>query len=271
MNKWIVTAAMALAVPGASAKLLMSIDAGGGYTMPTLSEDSTFIGDTFDLTGTQSSVAAPYGLGMAASNGLYGLAKTSLPLLPDVKLKYESMVLEGSNTVAFSQAILGESFDISGTVESSLDLSHVDLGLTIGLPIPLLDIDFGVNFRALTGGFSASGVIAGTQDTKEVLFPSATIIPLGYISAAATIPGLGVKIGGELSTLPLGDADISDWNIKGTWFAPLPTNMLAKVGVEAGYRSFNMTIGETVGWLDTSDFQSNVTIAGFFVGAAVHF
>ncbi|MFT4674690.1 MAG: outer membrane protein [Reinekea sp.] len=271
MNKWIVTAAMALAVPGASAKLLMSIDAGGGYTMPTLSDDSTFIDGKFDLTGTQSNASAPYGLGMAASNGFYGWAKISLPLVPDVKVKYESLVLEGSNTVAFSEAILGETFSTTGKIDSALDLSHVDLGVTIGLPIPLLDIDFGINFRALLGGFSATGEIAGTQQTKEILFPSATIIPMGYISAAATIPGLGVKIGGELSTLPLGDADISDWNIKGTWFAPLPTNMLAKVGVEAGYRSFNMTIGETVGWLDTADFQSNVTIAGFFVGAAVHF
>ncbi|WP_320825690.1 TIGR04219 family outer membrane beta-barrel protein [Reinekea sp.] len=271
MNKWIVSAVMVLAVPAASAKVLMSIDAGAGYNLNSLADDSTFIDGTFDLAGDQSAASSPYGLGMEAQNGFYGWAKISLPLLPDVKLKFENLVLDGSNTVTFSESILGETFATNGKVDSSLDLTHVDLGLTIGLPIPVVDIDLGVNFRALLGGFSATGVINGTQQTKEVLFPSATIIPMAYVSAAATIPGVGVKLGGELSTLPLGDSNITDWNIKGTWFAPLPTSMLVKVGVEAGYRRFNMTIADKVAWLDTSDFQSNVTVGGFFVGAALHF
>lgn len=270
MKKLVAAAALTLVVPVASAKVLISIDAGAGYNLSTLGDESSFMDGTFDLAG-DSTVAPTYGLGMEAKNGLYGWAKLSLPVLPDIKLKYESMVLEGTNTVTFSETIIGETFSVVGAVDSELDLSHVDMTVTFGLPIPVIDFDFGLTARALMGGFSATGDINGSTQTKEVLFPSGSIIPMGYLSVAATVPGVGVKIGGEINTLPIGDSKVSDWNVKGTWFAPLPTNMLVKLGVEAGYRSFNFTIADSTVGIDTSDFASDVKVSGFFIGGTAHF
>ncbi len=160
---------------------------------------------------------------------------------------------------------------MTGDLDSVLDLSHVDMTVTFGLPLPIIDFDFGLTGRALMGGFSATGMVNGSTDTKEVLFPTGTIIPMGYLSVAATIPGVGVKIGGEINTLPIGDSKISDWNVKGTWYAPLPTNMLVKFGVEAGYRSFNFLIADSTVGIDTSDFASDVKVSGFFIGGTAHF
>jgi len=275
MKKWIAVAVVAFAVPVASAKVLISIDAGVGYNLNSLASDSTLINDTFDLASTEANGASsPYNLGMEANGGIYGWAKISVPLLPDVKVKYESMVLEGTNAVTINEDIFGETFSLTGDVESALDLSHVDLALTIGLPLPVVDIDFGVNARSMLGGFSATGQVSGESETIDAPFQIGStpiIIPMGYLSVAGTIPTVGVKLSGELSTLPLGDTKISDWNVKGTWYAPLPTNMLVKLGVEAGYRSFNMTISDKILWLDTADFQSSVGVSGFFLGAAMHF
>ena len=275
MNKWIAAAAMTLAMPIASAKVLISIDAGAGYGLRSLSDDSTLINDTFDLASTETNGAsAPYNLGMEAKGGLYGWAKISVPLLPDVKVKYENMVLTGSQNVTINETVFGETYSLSGEVVSTLDLSHLDLALTIGLPLPVVDIDFGVNARSMLGGFSAYAEAAGESSAVDAPFQIGStpiIIPMGYLSVAGTIPGVGVKLGGEISTLPLGETNITDWNIKGTWYAPLPTNMLVKLGLEAGYRSFNMTISDKILWLDTADFQSNVGVSGFFLGAAMHF
>ena len=275
MNKWIAAAAMTLAVPMASAKVLISIDGGLGGSLNSLGEDSTLANGKASLSGT--SINEPYGLGMEADTGFYGWAKVSVPLLPDVKVKYESMKLTGDVNQDFDMTFGPETISVEGDINSVLDLSHLDLGLTIGLPLPVVDIDLGVNARSMIGGFTVDGAINGqTAESKTVDFvwPGSDmplIIPMGYVSAAATIPGAGVKIGGELSTLPLGDTNFTDWNIKGTWYAPLPTNLLVKLGVEGGYRSFNMTIGDTTLGADTSDLASNVSVGGFFLGAALSF
>jgi outer membrane protein len=275
MKKWVAAAAMTLAVPMASAKVLISIDGGLGYNLTSLSDDSTLMNETFNLASSETNTgSAPYNLGMESNNGLYGWAKISLPLLPDVKVKYESMVLSGSQTMNINQEVFGQNYTLNGEVVSTLDLSHLDFALTIGLPLPVVDIDFGVNARSLLGGFSAYAEAEGESESVEAPFQIGStpiIVPMGYLSAAATIPGVGVKVGGEISTLPLGDTNITDWNVKGTWYAPLPTNMLVKVGIEGGYRSFNMTISDTILWLDTADFQSNVGVSGFFAGATFHF
>jgi hypothetical protein len=184
------------------------------------------------------------------------------------------LVVEGSNNFTLNETIFGETFTMNGDIESQLDLSHLDMAFTIGLPLPVVDIDLGLNARSLLGGFSATGDVSGSKETVDAPFQIGStpiILPMGYISVAGTIPGAGVRLSGELSTLPLGDTKISDWNVKGTWYAPLPTNMLVKFGLEGGYRSFNMTIGDSTLGADSSEFASEIGVSGFFLGATAHF
>ncbi len=269
MNKWIAAAAITLIAPLTSAKVLISIDGGLGYGSNGLADDSTLMDNTFDLGGTGST--EPYGLGMEGKGGFYGWAKISLPVLPDVKVKYESMVLDGSNNVTFTEEIFGEEFSASGDVTSELDLSHLDLALTYGLPLPVVDIDLGLNFRSMIGGFSAEADGVDPIDESFKAGGAPLIIPMLYVSAEGMIPTLDVKLSGELSFLPLGDVSVTDWNIKGTWYAPLPTNLLAELGLEAGYRSFNMNIGGELFGSDLSEYATDVGVSGFFIGAAFHF
>lgn len=272
MKKWIAAAAMMAAVPMASSKVLINIDAGAGMNLNSLGDGSN-IADTF-LLDKDTAEVGKYGLNMDANMGFYGWASIGLPLLPDVKLKYENMVLSGTNNVNINQTVFGETFNLSGDVESELDLSHLDFALTIGIPLPVVDIDFGINARSFLGGLSATGQVGGQTETVKAPFEvggTPLIVPMGYLHVGGTIPFAGIKLDGEISTLPIGDSNFTDWNVKGTWFAPLPTNMLVKFGVEAGYRSFNMTIAEETLWIDTSDFASEVKVSGFFLGATASF
>lgn len=267
MKKLLIAAAIAATVPMASAKVLINIDGGVGYNFNSLGSGSNIADNAFELDSDNTT----NGLNMEANNGLYGWAAISLPVLPDVKLKYESMVLQGSNNVTINN-VYGTTFNMTGEVESELDLSHLDMALTFGLPLPVVDIDLGLNVRSMLGGFTATEKSSGeTIDAPFEIGSTPLLIPMGYISAAGTIPGVGVKVSGELSALPLGDTKITDWNIKGTWYAPLPTNMLVKFGLEGGFRSFNMTIGDSTLGADTSDFASEVGVNGFFLGATAHF
>lgn len=269
MKKLVLVTALAMAMPLASAKMLITIEGGLGFSLNTLSEDSNLLGGDFDLTGSDTNTGtAPYNLGMEADNGLYGWAKFSWPIFPDVKVKYESLKATGSaDFAAPTDFDFGDGVQLNGNVDTELDLSYLDLGLTYGLPIPVIDIDLGLNFRSLIGGFYVSGDVESDTDFSSVPL----IIPMGYVSVAGTIPGADVTLSGELSTLPLGDTSISDWNIKATWYAPLPTNILVKLGLEAGYRNFNVTIGESLLGADTSELQSELGFSGFFLGAAMKF
>lgn len=272
MNKHLLAVSLTLAMPIAMAKPMLSIDAGAGWGTNSIGDDSTIMDDTFSLDGDSSS--DPYGLNMEGEGGFYGWMKLSMPVLPDIKIKYESMVLDGSNSLTFNETVYGAEFEADGDVDSELDLSHFDVALTYGLPLPTVDIDLGINTRFMTGGFSAvaeTGIGTDEIDEDFSFDGNTLLIPMPYVSVEAMIPSTDFKISGEISALPLNDVSMTDWNIKGTWYAPLPTSMLAKLGLEAGYRSFNLKIDGELFGEDLSDYETDAGVSGFFFGAAFHF
>lgn len=271
MKYWIAAAAVAMTAPVASAKVLIDIDGAIGYSFNSLNE-GTLANESIDLTGDNSS-SEPVGLNQEAENGLYASAKFSWPIFPDVSLQYQNLVSSGTNTLSQEVSYGGESFTYNEEVVSEFDMSYFDLGLTYGIPLPMASFDFGLNFRSLIGGFTAEGQNTGEKiDAPFQVNGTPIIVPMGYLSASVMPPlPVDVKFGGEIKTLPLGDTNVTDWNIKGTWYAPLPTNLLVKLGVEAGYRNYSLSIGESTLGADTSDFASDVNFSGFFAGAALHF
>lgn len=272
MKIWMATAAAATVMfaPLASAKVLIDIDGGLGYSFNSLNEGSLANGDV-DLKGDQNS-ASTVGLDQSAENGLYAWTKISVPIFPDVGLKYQNLYSTGTNTITQNVEYGGESQTFTGEVDSEFDLSYFDLSLTYGIPLPTASIDFGLNFRSLIGGFSAE--VDNTNQSIDTAFEvggTPIIVPMLYLGGTFDVPVADVRLGAEIKTLPIGDTNITDFEVKGTWFAPLPTNILVKLGVEAGYRNYGLTIGDSTLGADTSDFASEVNYSGFFAGAALSF
>ncbi|MEX0623801.1 MAG: hypothetical protein WD251_07840, partial [Saccharospirillum sp.] len=248
---------------------LIDIDGGLGYSFNSLNEGS-LANDEIDLKGDQSS--DPIGLNQDAENGLYAWTKISVPIFPDVGLKYQNLYSEGTNFITDEVTYGGESQTYTEEVNSEFDLSYFDLSLTYGIPLPLASVDFGLNFRSLIGGFSAEGQTSGQSlDTAFEVNGTPIIVPMLYLGGHFDIPVADVRLGGELKTLPIGDTNITDLEVKGTWFAPLPTNVLVKLGIEAGYRNYGLTIGDSTLGADTSEYASEVNYSGFFAGAAMSF
>lgn len=272
MKYVIAAAAVCLAAPVASAKVLIDVDGGAGYSFNSLNE-GTLADGSIDLRGTQSS-SEPVGLNQEAENGLYVWTKISVPIFPDVGLKYENLVSSGTNTIDQEISYGGETHTYSEVVDSELDLSYLDITLSYGIPLPMASVDFGLNFRSMIGGFNAEGRSSGEKvEAPFELEGTPLIIPMGYLAGSFSppVPGVDLTFSGELKTLPLGQTSLNDFNIKGTWYAPLPTNLLVKLGVEAGYRNYSLAIGDSTLGADTSQFASDVSFSGFFLGAAAHF
>jgi len=270
---WIATAAVTLAAPMAWSAPLIDLTGSLGYSFNGLNE-GTLANNSIDLKSDNNGVVEPIGFNQEAENGLYAYAKIGLPILPDIGLKYENLVSSGTNNLNTTVEYGGESETFNDDVESELDMSYLDISLTYGIPLPLSSIDLGLNFRSMLGGLKAEAKnFDQSIDAPFELDGTPLIVPMFYLggSFAPPIPSTDLVLSGELKTLPLGDTSISDWNIKGTWFAPLPTNALGKLGVEGGYRNYSLAIGDSTFGADTEDFVSDVNYSGFFLGATIQF
>ncbi len=262
MKKIMAAALVAACVPAAQAAPFVDLEFGGGMTFPSLNDGQ--VGNDVSLTDS----GGEFNLDLEADNGFYLGGRIGLPIVPDVKLRYERLRFENSD---FNQTFkaFGETYTAEGEV--SLDMSHLDTVLHYGLPdlAPGIDyfVHFGVNLRWMLGGFEAE-VENSERESEDFGFP----IPAGHLAAGVTLPMADVQLAGELNTLPLSGLSHNDWNIRARWFPPLPLDWAAKVGLEAGYRSWTIDIdGSEAGLIDDDDFVLEFDTSGFFVGTAVTF
>lgn len=270
MKKLLAAAVVVAVAPLSSAAVLIDIDGGIGYSFNSITSGDLGNG-ALNLTGSNTD-EEPIGLNQEAEGGVYLWSKISLPIFPDVGLKYQRLVSSGTNEVNETVEYGGETRTFSGEIDSELDMSYLDLTLSYGVPLPMASIDFGLNFRSLLGGLKIEES-SGNQSLDAPFEVSGTpiIVPMLYLGGTFNVPTVDVRLGAEIKTLPLGDTSVTDWEVKGTWFAPLPTNMLIKFGVEAGYRHYGLKIGESTLGADTSDLQTDIGFSGFFLGAAASF
>lgn len=270
MKKLLAAAVIAAAAPLGSAAVLIDIDGGIGYSFNSITSGSLGNG-AIDLESSDVS-SESIGLNQEAEGGVYLWSKISVPIFPDVGLKYQRLVSSGTNEVNQTVEYGGESQTFTGEVDSELDMSYLDLTLSYGVPLPMASLDFGLNFRSLLGGLTIDES-SGNQSLDAPFEVGGTpiIVPMLYLAGTFNVPVADVRLGAEIKTLPLGDTSVTDWEIKGTWFAPLPTNLLVKFGVEAGYRHYGLNIGESTLNADTTDLQSELGFSGFFLGAAASF
>lgn len=262
MKKWILAASLAAATPSAMAMPFVDLELGGGLTFPTL--NSGGFGDDVSLTDS----GADTRLDLSADNGFYLSGRMGVPILPTIKFRYESLSYANSD---FNQPFtaFGEEFEAEGEVH--LDMSYLDTALVYGIPnlIPGIDyyVDFGVNLRWLLGGIEVE--VEGETESESL---PPVPLPSGHLAAGVTIPVVDVELSGELNTLPIEGLSYNDWNLKARWYAPLPTNIIARLGIEGGYRSWTVDIdGGEAPFIDDEDIQLNFDTSGFFVGTVLKF
>ncbi|WLD57280.1 hypothetical protein NFC81_11180 [Salinispirillum sp. LH 10-3-1] len=267
MKKLLLAAAVAASVPSAQALPFFDFDFGAGGAFNTLNDGS--IGDDVTLTTNPDKIE----LDLQAKMGFYLQGRVGMPVLPDLKVRYETLRMESGDANG-NFDFFGTTFNVEG--EAILDMTHLDTALVFGPKfIPFVDyLDVGVNLRWLLGGFEAED--SGGNERVEQAFEFEGIpfvVPMLHFAAATTIPVADVQLSGALSTFPVTGLNMTDWNLKARYYAPLPINMLAKVGVEAGYRKWTIDIDGTKAELIPlpEEAQLQFDASGFFLGAVVTF
>ena len=162
---------------------------------------------------------------------------------------------EGKTNYSF----LNQNF--TGDTDSQFDLSHTDLTLYWGvpLPIPFFDINFGLTARQFDGVVSVTEKNNPNNSEEEKLD---FVLPMGYLNVDFD-SHFGVYARAELNAIGYDGNSISDMELAVGYTLPLPIPMV-DINLEAGHRVLNLTTDE-----DSMDIDTDVDVSGLFFGLNV--
>ncbi|MFT5593516.1 MAG: outer membrane protein [Oceanicoccus sp.] len=247
MKKILAVAVVAASLPQAASALpLVDFYAGGYYWDQTVSGD--VVNGSADLDDD-------LGLKADGQSVLYVAFEHPIPVIPNVKIKQTAMESDGSGTIDTGFEFNGT--NVTGNVDSVLDLSHTDFTLYWSLPLPIVTFDFGLTARQFDGKMTVDGDASAAADFDFV-------VPMGYLNAGIDIPLTGLSVAANINTISYGDTSLTDFDANLTYV--LPVIPLLDVGITAGYRSFDLELDEA----DFGDLSAKATVAGPYIGLSLH-
>jgi outer membrane protein len=190
------------------------------------------------------------------NNVLFFAFEHPLPLIPNIKIMKTDLKLTGEGNAPFEYKFLGQTY--SEETSSQFDLSHTDFTLYWGvpLPIPYLDINFGITTRQFDGFVSVKGKDTGNEETADLDFT----LPMGHLNVDLDTP-FGIYARADLNAIAYGANGISDMAIAVGYTLPIP---FIDVNLEAGRRVISVKTDE-----DTTDVETDIEVAGLFFGLNV--
>ena len=248
MKKYVLPLCLALAAPtAANADMILGIYAGAGSWQPS-------------ATGTISNttpldVETELGVEDDSNTVLYAALEHPVPLVPNIKIQQTNMSVSGSST-STGYAFGGTTFAIGDTVNTTIDLSHIDSTLYYEILDNIVSADIGITVRKFDGSYELVGTSAGTA--TAVMDKTRYLV---YAMAQVDIPITGLSVGAEVQkSIAYNDDEIQDIKLRiGYEFA-------FGLGLELGKRTMTMTLKEA-GPVQTQDLE----LDGTYISATFHF
>ncbi len=192
----------------------------------------------------------------------YAALEHPIPLVPNIKLKYTELELNGSTLLNETFEFGGTSFTTNTTATTISDLSHVDYILYYEIfDNDLLSIDLGVNAKQFDGDIVVTGTANGKATTETVDFSG--FVPLVYGRAEVGLPLTGLSVFFEGSLLAIDDSKVQDYQVGIAW--ALLDNLAVDLDIKAGYRQMTLELD------DIDNLYTNIDASGPFAGIQIHF
>ncbi|MEH6825262.1 MAG: TIGR04219 family outer membrane beta-barrel protein [Motiliproteus sp.] len=240
-----ITLAAALLAPQLASADFLSIYAG---------VEGWRVDDPTGAFGDSEQSSAAFNLNNETAAGFYVGFEHPIPLIPNVKLRRDSIDTEGQTTSSFR--LNDENFTTS--VNSSIELQQTDVIIYWELlDLDIASFDFGINAKHIDLDLKASD--ADSSETEH----ASGWIPMAYASAEVGIPGLPLSVWAEGSYIGYSDNKFYDARaaIKYTLIETLPMDLTLSVG----YRALV---------IDTDDLDNvyaNLDFSGSYAGLEVRF
>ncbi|MBD1580916.1 TIGR04219 family outer membrane beta-barrel protein [Pseudoalteromonas sp. S16_S37] len=192
----------------------------------------------------------------------YAALEHPIPLVPNIKLRYTELELDGSTTLSETFEFGGKNFTVGTAASTVTDLNHVDYTLYYEIfDNDLVSFDFGVNVKQFDGSIKLTGTAQGATTTEVRDFSG--LVPLGYLKAQVGLPMTGFSVFAEGSMLAIDDSKIQDYQVGVAW--EIIGSMAMDVSVKAGFRSMVLELD------DVDDISTDIDASGPFAGVEIHF
>lgn len=246
MKKVMLASGLALVAPLASADFL-GVYAGVGQWQ---SDYDGQVGDRNNDIGVEQ-----LGLDDSGNNFVYLAFEHPVPILPNARIQYTDINTRQSATLTESFSLDGQQFNVSETIDSDVDLTHVDFTLYYELLDNWVNLDLGLTARQFDGYVQAQGELEQQRSELD------EVIPMIYGKARFDLPLTGLYAGVEANIINYDDNSLSDTNAHlGYYFVD---SMLVDVGIEVGYRQMQLEIED--------DVTADVDLTGPYAALTVHF
>lgn len=246
MKKLLLGAAVALLPLTSMAATILGFQAGVGSW--THDPSGNFAASAADINA-RADLKNDLNLSEESEGYSYFVIEHPVPLIPNLKYVNTKLSSAGSGTVSSNFTFNGTSYTVNDPVTTSFKLDQIDTILYYEiLDNDLVSFDLGLNAKQIDGYASITGA-------TPVSFSGT--IPMLYAAVEVGLPA-GFALAGEMSTLSIGDNEISDITAKVTYTTDF------NLGVEAGIRTMSVKVEE-------NNVTADMDFSGIFAGVYFKF
>ena len=256
--KKITTAAIVLAscftVSNACADTIYGIYAGvQGWDMESAG--------SFGQTENGLTSSATFNYDKESQNSFYLAIEHPVPLIPNIKVKRNTMETKGDTTLTGTFVFGDEAFSTTSQLTTNVDLSNTDFILYYEiLDNDLVTLDIGINAKKVEGVLDVVNKDDVTQSANESF---TGYVPMLYGNVEVGLPFTGLGLFAEGSLLSVGGHSLYDYEA-GIGYTFID-NLAVDLTLQLGYRSIKLELD------GLDDINSNLDFDGVFVGLEVHF
>jgi len=172
--------------------------------------------------------------------------------LPNFRIGRTKLNSTSSNTLSKTITFKGTNYLVNEKIFVELNLEHIEAALYWKLFDNDNHLDLGLNFKEFAGKVTFSGL------SSKVSEPFTATIPMIYTAYEVDLPLTALTFGINGSYLDIGKASLSDILIF------IRFKKYYNIGVEAGYRSFQLRFDENL-------IKTDIKITGFFLNGFIYF
>ncbi len=210
-----------------------------------------------DLGGTSTDVE-DLGIDDETNNYFYVAFEHWVPVIPNVRLEQSSISTKGTGTISTVFNFADANFTADSEVATEIDITMLDAVLYYEIAM----FDVGLTFRQFDVEVEAVGTIgadSGAIRSEEV----DGVLPMLYVQTKIDLPFTGLYVTGAANYISYDDKSVTDFRAALGYGIEL--SIVAEIGLELGYRSFAIDLG------DEDDFEGDISFSGAYLGANIKF
>ncbi len=238
---------LAISAPNLHADTLLGIYAGAGGWQQEFSGDVT--------SGvTEVDVENDLGVEDETNNVFYVAVEHGVPVLPNIRAHHFDIDMNGNNVLSRNIDFNGQTFTLSDTVVTEVDLSQSDAVMYYEVLDNVVSLDVGLAVSFLEGSIS----VANSTDSAAADFDE--VVPMLYSRVRADLPFSGFWVGAEGQGVAYDGSSLLEFNTQVGWESSIG------LGFEAGWRAVQLDLEE----FDDVD-SAELDITGPYASLNYHF